>query len=167
MKRIKSYYPATLTLDDEPVVVHIRRMTTLQIEEFEGRMKAFGYGFDGKPAKPVSETDEKELAKWIMSLVTDFVTVPSGQLEVEDESGAVTELRTGADLIAHYGGRVDFIPILIAYVWGENRLAEKQKVLYRKAAQDGIDAMMAPKIAPAPVQSEGQGESKPVVEEVN
>jgi len=138
-KRIKSYYPVTTMIDGDSVLLHLRRMSTIQIEAFESQMKMFGYSFDGsKVTPPTEEVDGKVIASWLVDVISQNVTVAPGELILEEEDGTTRELRTGAELIAQYGGRVDFVPTLIAYVWGENRLPEDRKELFRQLAAEAV-----------------------------
>lgn len=138
MRKIKSYYPVTLEIDDESVKLHIRRMSTVEIDDFEASMRGFGYSFDGSKIVPGQARDSKAMAAWLVQVVTANVSVPAGQLSIEDEDGNERELRTGADLIATYGGRVDFVPTLIAFIWGENRLPESRKAKFRQIASNAV-----------------------------
>jgi hypothetical protein len=177
MKRIKSYYPVTMSIDDEPVTLHVRRMSTVEMEEFDAKMRGFGYSFDGTVAEEAKHdaTNSRDMAVWLAEVISKNVTLPTAQLCVEDEDGKEVEIRTGAALVAQFGGRVDFIPALIAYIWGENRLPEKRKVLFRDAASTAVNnltppilpaldlvptAMVPPEesAAPAPVVSQTPGD---------
>lgn len=142
MKTIKSYYPVTIVIDDDPVKLHIRRMPTIEIEEFETTMRGFGYSFDGRRAIPPPNMNTKELAVWLVKVITENITVPEGQLVLEDPDGTARALTTGSELIATFGGRVDFVPTLIAFIWGENRLPEKNKAVFRETAANAVAAAL-------------------------
>ena len=132
LMRTKGFYPVTLRIDDEPVTVHIKCMSSVEIAEFEIQMKAFGYAFDGSSITTVSPVNEKGFAEWLVTIISQCVTVPAGQIIVEHEDGTEREIRTGAELIAQFGGRVDLVPALIGYIWGEQRVPKAQKEQFRR-----------------------------------
>jgi hypothetical protein len=144
MKRIKSYHPVTMTLDGEDVTLHIRRMSTVEIQAFEDQMNKFGFNInaakEGRTELP-PDVNPQEVAQWLIDTISTNITLPPEQLVVENEDGTEKEIRTGADLIQQYGGRVDFLPTAVAFIWGENRLPEKHKIKYRTAAADAVNRM--------------------------
>ena len=155
MKRIKSYYPVTMSIDDDPITLHVRRMSTVEMEDFEAKMRGFGYAFDGTVVQPPDPTSSREMAAWLVEVISKNVSLPAGQIAIEDEVGKDVELRTGAELVAQFGGRVDFIPTLVAYIWGENRLPEKRKVLFRDTASAAVNGVLSPEPPePEPPKSE-------------
>jgi len=129
--RVKGFYQVSMRIDDEPVIVRIKCMTSVEIAEFEVKMKGFGYAFDGTTVQATSPVNETEFAAWLVDVISRYVTVPPGQIVVENEDGTETEIRTGAELIARFGGRVDLVPALIGYIWSEQRVPAAQKDRFR------------------------------------
>lgn len=150
MKRIKGYYEVTVPIDNDTLRVHIKKLSPVQLAEFENHMEAFGFGFDSRRRRAIAEIDKVDLMKWVVQVFADYISVPAGQLEVEQEDGSVLEITTGAQLLAEYGGRPDIFPILIAYVFGEQSLNETKKEIYRAKVREFIDAMTR-KVALAPL----------------
>jgi hypothetical protein len=139
MKKIKSYHPVSMEIDGEPVVIHVKRMSSPEVDEFEAGMQKFGFALDGStPTLDVRRANGHELATWLVEVVSKYITVPPGQIVVEDDDGQEHELRTGAELIATFGGRVDLIPALFLHIWSENRLPERIKTRFREAALKNI-----------------------------
>lgn len=138
MKKIKAFYPVTIDIDGDPVTLHIRRMSTVDIQAFEESMREFGYSFDGTKVVPSKPVNGKELAAWLMKTIAENISIPPDQLAIEGPDGADVPMTTGAELIAQFGGRVDFVPTLIAYIWGENRMPEKRKEEFRSVAEKAV-----------------------------
>jgi hypothetical protein len=161
MMRTKGFYPVMLRIDDEPVTVHIKCMSSVEIAEFEIKMKEFGYAFDGSKITTVSPINEKAFAEWLVAIIAQCVTVPEHQIIVENEDGTEREIRTGAELIAQFGGRVDLVPALIGYIWGEQRVPKAQKDQFRTQMTKAVERVTRFTIpafpeeppAPAPVEA--------------
>jgi hypothetical protein len=172
MKRIKGFYEVTVPIDGDTLCVHIKKMSPLQVAEFENNMTQFGFAFDGLPSKRHHDLDKTALMQWIVTVFNDYISVPPGQLEVEKEGGEVVEITTGAQLLGEYGGRADVFPILLAYVYGEQSLSEAKKNIYRERVSDFVALMervgtrvaaqaLEPPPNEEPSDTPAQGETEP------
>jgi hypothetical protein len=173
MKRIKGYHPVTMLIDDEEITIHIRRMSTVEIQRFEDQMNAYGFNInaarEGRTEVP-ADINPQDVAQWLIDVISTNITLPPEQLIVENEDGTEKEIRTGADLIQQYGGRVDFLPTAVAFIWGENRLPEKHKTKYREAAATAVNSMAgiveepasSPSILPTTETGNSSGYTDPV-----
>lgn len=138
MKTIKAYYPVTIEVDGDPIVVHIARMSTVAIDAVERQMRRLGFDIASMAPVAADPSAQDEVAAFLTQVIVDNVSLPAQQIAIEAEDGTVTEVRTGAQLVAQYGGRDDVVPLMLALIWGENRLAEAQKAQYRAAATAAI-----------------------------
>jgi hypothetical protein len=137
MKRIKSYYPVQVPIDGDIITLHIKKMSPDQIAEFEETMDRFGFHLDGRRPE-ILAANRPELMRWVASVFKEYIGVPAGQLEVEDESGEAHALTTGEELLAQYSGRADVFPIILSYVYGEHRVSEELKARYRERVQEFV-----------------------------
>lgn len=77
--------------------------------------------------------EEADAAEAFMRYVIgEFVSIAPGQLEFEDaDTGAVTPITSGADVLAYFGGQVSFLRQLMQAVRRENLSTEEEKKAWR------------------------------------
>jgi hypothetical protein len=138
MKRVRSYYPASLVIDGDPIEVRIKRQMPSETDAMEAKMQEYGFSLDGKQVSPPSGEARKEAVIWLENTIREFVSVAPGQIEVEDDDGSVREVTTGLGLVSLYGGRLDVVAQLLGLVWGENKLPAEQKERYRAGLAEQV-----------------------------
>lgn len=148
---IKRFYPVSdFPIDGEPTRLRIARLTIDQFREFDTlfskysrrgqrRVEKLRAGVDETLEDQLHEQsaqDDVEAAAFIAQVIGDYVTAEAGQI-FEEVDGQQVPVTTGADLLRLFGAQQHFVSKLLALIWGENKLAEKEKNAYRLALVSG------------------------------
>lgn len=148
MKRVLSYYPATIRIDGDLINLRIKRLSPVEVDELEANMQEYGYSTDGKTVGTVSRERRREMAQWLQQTLTDMVSVAPGQLEIEQADGVMTEVTTGAQIVTLYGGRTDVMAELLGIAFGEVKLPAERKEQYRASLASYLSGSETPVSTP-------------------
>lgn len=113
----------TITIDDEPVRVHIKRLTKDEIIAFRREFARFG-----QPRGTAEETEDQAAARrtgaqaFVEQCITDYVAFKSG--DVVGDDGPVV---TGAQILETFYARADVIGACYEAIYSENCLGKAQK----------------------------------------
>ena len=123
MLTLTKQHTAVLTIDDEPVTVHVKRLTKGEAIAFERAFMAFG-----APRGSAAGTEESNIAarEFIEDSISSFVSIDPNQ--IEDDGRPVV---TGEDLIRMFCARADVLMALYQAIYAENFLGKAQKKILR------------------------------------
>lgn len=120
---LKSTHDTTITIDDEPVLTHIKRLTKTEAIAFERDFLKHG-----RPRGTQEMTDEERDARstaarqFMEDSITAYVSVESGQ--IIDDGRPVA---SGEDLIRTFAARADVLGAFYQSIYTENFLGKAQK----------------------------------------
>ncbi len=116
---LQKTHPVTLTIDDEPVRIHVKRMVKGEAIDFERDFFRYGQPRGSKEAT----TDESEAAReFVSDSISRFITVEEG--DIIDNGHPVT---TGEDVIRTFCTRGDVLGAFYRVIYSENFLGKAQK----------------------------------------
>jgi hypothetical protein len=115
-------YDITITIDDEPVRLHIKRLSKTEVIAFRKEVAKY------EPRGVAEETDaareaRQEAARLFQeACIRDYIAVESGDVVVDGES-----VVTGAQLVEAFYNRLDVLDALATAVYAENCMGKAQK----------------------------------------
>lgn len=166
MLRTTSAYDYTVTIDDQPVRLKLKRLNVPQFERFQAMFQALTQG-RGNPAahpasagEPTPEHERQRLdaeiayleanAAWVLETFGAYVSVVAGDLIHEDEAGQETVVTDGAAFAQIYGAHQALLGEILAQLWLENSLTPAQKKTLRSLSASPSGSPTAPSQAPGP-----------------
>jgi len=169
----KHHFEHTVTIEDQPVRLIIKRLTVPEFEAFQAKFIAMGQG-RGAPvsAEGSSQTPEqvdaqvaylKANAEWLQDTFNDYVAVTPGDLCDEDADGFSIPVTNGKQFADMYAGTP--IPAqVLARIYLENVLTEAQKKTLRSASDSVNGSTIEPATAaagetPAPTAASAEPEA--------
>ena len=148
---IKRFYPVIFPVDGEDTALRIMRLSGDQYRAFENDF--FRYGrHSSRRVEKLKKTDDEQVAEQIFDeasreneeafafyadAIGRYVTAEAGQIYDEDVDGKQVSVTEGADLLRLYGAKKGFVGDMLALIYGENRLEEKEKNAYRSLLGSG------------------------------
>lgn len=121
MLTLSSVHKTTIRIDDEPVEVHVKRMTRGEGIAFEREFQRF-LTPKGQLTPEEKDQHEANARTFIEDSIATYVSVPAGQI-VEDERS----LTTGEDLIRAFCTRKDVLLGFYQAIYSENFLGRALK----------------------------------------
>lgn len=129
--------PYVVTIDDERIRLHFKRMTVNEFETFEAFFTSYGKGRGQGSAEPGPDEGWQAVAQrqadynianagWILDAFEQFVSVESGDLT--DEGEVVTSGRRFVELFI---GQTKMLTEVLAALYMENKLTPQQKKTLR------------------------------------
>lgn len=117
--KLKSYFPATIDIDGEPIRLRIKRQSPEEAYAF----RADGDRFTTKGEEiPLSEH-----AVFLIDLFEKFVTVEPEQIYLDEATESIT---TGAAFVHLFGARHDILSRVIQMIGVENSATPEQKAKF-------------------------------------
>lgn len=159
MLRVSRQYPATVTIDGEPIRLQVKKLTidewgrfvhefqrfgliatqeTLELEPRSGEetltpdeIRAKRYGALAPEQRAARDTEALvETTRgdaFAREAIEQYLTLEPEQIFDEDQK---TSLTTGADLVVHFGARIDVLRDLLAEIYVQNKLSAQEKKVW-------------------------------------
>jgi hypothetical protein len=174
----KRQFPFTVTIDDEPVRVLLKRLTVEEFEEFQAQFIANGQrrgspitmvpptkdGHDAEdaetPAVAIVHLTPEEVALevaylkanavWLGEVFDQYVSVVAGDVIDEGEAGGQVVVTNGRQFADMYPGQ-GFLMLILLQLYTENALTEgqKKKLASRSDSATGSRTVPSPAAAGA------------------
>jgi hypothetical protein len=141
-------FPYTVTIDDEPVRLTLKRMSPTEFEEFRAMLSALGQK-RGSPASMGDASHQTTIADlhmeaaylkanavWQETVFEAYVTVQEGDVVDQDEHGNPIPVTNGREFAAMFPGHPMLAKIL-AELYLANALTEAQKKTLQSRSASG------------------------------
>ena len=130
--RISKRIPSSFPLDGTVIQITIARMTKEQLVDLtteHERIYAVKPAPENGPPPALTREDRLARLNHAVSLITQFVSVPEGQL-VDDDGQPIL---SGQQFVEALGGREDVLMGVSSLVLAENRVSDHQKKVWKSA----------------------------------
>jgi hypothetical protein len=173
-KRVVRFFTVPFPIDGDEVRLRVARLSPDEFADYERNL--FRFGRVGhrrtKALKAAGEDDEaqdrviaqidQERAEervWHSEVIDRYLSVEPGELEDVAADGTAIPVTSGRDLVRLYG-QGDLVSSLIALIYGENKLKDSEKNVFRSQLVSG-NGLGAPLVTPSAPDSPATPGSAP------